>query len=603
VDLHAPARLSERGYNVGVNEVRPDERLPRKLPLGAHTGRPPAHDPVAQLHAKTIAQVTDNLRTAVTLTLVLSTAGVVLRASTIRVYVAWGFVAVLSAALWSMRRRPKLATALALVLLQIILITSLIAFGPMAGTGALVAVGVFLAATHFSRPVSIGVATLATATFCVVGALAVSRGWGVPPLPLSTWVRTGVIGGGISVFIALATSSLLSGLRRALSELDEVRRINEETQAVLARRRELETAGRLIGGVAHDVNNTLTIMACCADELRREALSPSALELVKDIEATTQAASGTMRAMLDLVRPTRDETPHCDPANVIATVTRNLQRLLPDDVKLVTSLAHGQTVPLSRGAVLQTTMNLVLNSRDSLDGEHKQITLSVEPLEGAVVVAVRDTGRGMDPGTLARLGEPFFSTKGTAGTGLGLSMVRATVEACGGHVVFKSEMGRGTEVQLVLPAFVPSSEDAPPESTGDLAGSRVLLVEDDDTIRRAFARGLSALGASVTEAASVARALVAIADAGPAFDMLVSDGILGDGTVADLVTPFRDRCHGSPVLLCTAHSPDVFAGRGLTLEDMTMIGKPMSGAQLAQAAARTLRDSQKSVRCDTGRPT
>jgi len=120
---------------------------------------------------------------------------------------------------------------------------------------------------------------------------------------------------------------------------------------------------------------------------------------------------------------------------------------------------------------------------------------------------------------------------------------------------------------------------------------RVLLVEDDDLIRRAFARGLSAAGASVTEAASVAQAKVAIGEAVQAFDLLVCDGILGDGTFADVVGPFHDRYAASPVLLCTGHAPDVLASRGVTPTATATVAKPISGAQLAREAARALRES------------
>jgi signal transduction histidine kinase/CheY-like chemotaxis protein len=546
----------------------------------------------AHLYAATVARVTDNFRTVVTSTVALSAALLIARTSRGGSLASWGLLAALCGALWALRQRPRLATGLALGLLEIVLVASLLNFGPMAGTGALVAVGVLLATVHFSRASSLGFAVLATATICAVGVFAVRHGLGETTVPLSTWMRTGVICGVISLFIALATSSLLGGLRGALAELEALQMDHEQTQAELARHRELETAGRLISGVAHDVNNSLTVMACCASELQHEELSKSARDLVNDIEATAQAAAGTMQALLDLVRADQGDSPRCDPAGVIVSAVRNLRRLLPDDVKLATSLVEGHTVPLSRGAVLQSVLNLVLNARDALAEDPKEISVTVAPSEGSVVIAVRDTGTGMSPATLARMGEEFFSTKGQAGTGLGLSMVRATVERCGGRVVFDSEPGRGTEVRLVLPSVAPSADPAAEQGAGDVKGKRVLLVEDDDAIRRAFARGLSSAGALVTEAPTVASALAVLEATGPAFDILVTDGILGDGTVGDVLAPFHDRCPGSPVLLCTAHGAEVFTARGVALAGTTVVSKPMSGAQLAQAAARTMRKSE-----------
>jgi two-component system cell cycle sensor histidine kinase/response regulator CckA len=173
-----------------------------------------------------------------------------------------------------------------------------------------------------------------------------------------------------------------------------------------------------------------------------------------------------------------------------------------------------------------------------------------------------------------------------------VSTVRAIVEACGGRIVFESELGRGTEVRIILPEVTPLADEVAQKATTNLFGRRVLLVEDDDTIRRAFARGLSALGASVIEAASIAGAAAAIAEAGPGFDVMVCDGILGDGTVDDLLTAFRNRCGGSPVLLCTGHGPEVFAARGVALAGITTVAKPITGLQLARAAAQTLHESQ-----------
>lgn len=579
------------------------DHLRRSVRSRAHV-TPSAPPPVARagaLYAQATALVTGHFRRA--------TVGGLAVAAVIASYVSivgrpaggpWlvtGLVTVMWALLWVLRRRPRLASVIALSFLQLVLVAGLSTFGPVAGAGAVATISVLLCAIEFGAAVSFAAAAQATLTFIVVGALVHDRASGRPMAPLWIWIRAGVTTGILAAFVGRATSSLLGSLRGALAELERVQAEREREHAELSRRREFETAGRLVSGVVHDVNNSLTVVLCCVEELREQNLDPAGQELVTDLESTTLAASGTMGAMLAFVRPTADEAPCCDPAKVICEVARNLARLLPEDVELVTSLVDGHTVPLARGALLQATVNLVLNARDALDGARKQITISVEPSDGAVVVSVRDTGRGMGAATVARLGEALFSTKGSAGTGLGLTNVRATVEGCGGRVVIESEPGHGTAVRLVLPVVDVPREAVAATGVTRLGGRRVLLVEDDDVIRSAFARGLATAGATVTEAASVGRARALIAE-GPGFDALVCDGVLRDGTVADVLPGFRDRWPTAPVLLCTGHGLELFAARGLVLDAVRVVAKPLTGAQLARAVATALGDSAAPTRHD-----
>ena len=553
---------------------------------------PPPLGRAGELYVQAAARVTDHFRRAtvggLAVATVIATAVSVSGHPARGPWLVTGLVTAMYALLWALRRRPRYATMVALGFLELVLVAGLLTFGPAAGAGVVATLAVLLCAIQFGAEASFAAAAFATVLFVTVGALVHDRD-GRKVESLAVWIRAGVTTGTLAAFVGMATSSLLGSLRDALAKLERVQAEREREQAELSRRREFETAGRLVSGVVHDVNNSLTVVMCCVEELREQELSPTGRELVADLDSTTVAAGGTMRAMLDFVRPTTDEVQHCDPARVIGEVARNLARLLPEDVELSTSLVEGRTVALSRGALLHATVNLVLNARDALDGARKQIAIAVEPSDVAVVVSVRDTGSGMDAATVARLGEALFSTKGAAGTGLGLTNVRATVEGCGGRVEIESELGRGTEVRLVLPMVDVASAAAAATSVARLGGLRVLLVEDDDAIRRAFTRGLAAAGAVVVEAASVERAHAMLAD-GPAFAALVCDGVLRDGTVADVLPVFRDRWPTAAVVLCTGHGLELFAARGLALGDHRVVTKPVTGAQLARAVAAALGD-------------
>jgi signal transduction histidine kinase len=487
--------------------------------------------------------------------------------------------------------RPRVAAGVVVAFLAGIFFASTLTFGPLAGAGLILATANLLVAVEFGRSASI--ATSAAGVLLMLLAYAVSQrvGYVGVTLPPIVWIRTAFTAGGLSLFIGLTTSSLVRGLRETVTKLDLARQHNERMIVDLARRRELETVGRLVGGVVHDVNNSLTVLSSCVEVLLEEPMTEGTREVVADLADAVQTTHGTMSGLLEFVRTDKADGGTCDPAEAVGRVLRNLRRLLPKDIELEASLVEGHRVSVARGALVQAVLNLVLNARDACEGvaAKKAIDVRVEPSEAAMIVSVRDNGRGMAGETVRRAGEPLFTTKGGFGTGLGLSMVRATVEAAGGRMLIQSEVGRGTEVRLVLPRVAAVSPIASPEARPSLDGVRVLLVEDDDTIRRGFARALSAAGASVVERASVRDAVELLSgDHSPA-DMLVCDGILGDGTAADVVARFSAVYPGTPVLVVSGHQLDELTDRGLVLtKDVRFVAKPLSGGELARIATRAL---------------
>lgn len=503
----------------------------------------------------------------------------------------WALLVLSTAISRALRARPRVAALATVACLGAVFVAALFTFGPLAGSGVVLAIATLLVAAEFGRGPSIATSIVGGAIMLAVGALAPRFGWDETHLPLLTWVRAAVVSSGLSVFIALTASSLVGGLRDALARLEVARRENERMLVDLARRRELETVGRLVGGVVHDVNNSLTVLASCVEVLEDQSVPEGTREVVADLAEAVQTTHGTMRGLLELVRTDPAEPGTCDPAEAIARVLRNLRRLLPEDVELETSLVEGHRVPMARGPLVQAVLNLILNARDALEGSRvkKRITVTIEPSEDTMVLAVRDNGRGMDADTALRAGEPLFTTKGASGTGLGLSTVRTTVEAAGGRVLVESALGTGTEVRIVLPRVAPSATRLAPEKASGLRGVRVLLVEDDEGIRRAFARALASAGATILEAASVEAALGHLASSGEAPDILLCDGVLGDGTAADVVPRFTAERPGAPVLVVSGHELGELTARGLVLtKDVRWVAKPLSAGELTRLAGKAL---------------
>jgi CheY-like chemotaxis protein len=210
-------------------------------------------------------------------------------------------------------------------------------------------------------------------------------------------------------------------------------------------------------------------------------------------------------------------------------------------------------------------------------------------------VTVTDTGAGMSPATLARAGEPFFTTKPVGrGTGLGLAMARSFAEGSGGRMTIESEPGRGARIALWLPALA-LAEAVPgqPAATEDIAipacRARVLLVDDDAVVREVLATQLADAGYKVTEAVDGSTALGLLRE-GMACDLLVSDLAMAGIDGVTLIREARMRRPGLPAILVTGYAGDAAAlAVGQRIDgDFTLLRKPVTGAQLVDQVAAVL---------------
>jgi signal transduction histidine kinase len=401
-------------------------------------------------------------------------------------------------------------------------------------------------------------------------------------------------------------------LRRAHDELEQ--RVAERTEWLRAAQEEklrlqehlhqsqkMDTVGRLAGGVAHDFNNLLTVILGNVQLLKNRLGTDGALgaHLLEVERAASSAASLTGRLLaFSRKQPIRRSLVDLD--GLVSNLRRMLERLLEEDIRLDTeTLGKPLQAAVDRTQVEQALMNLVVNARDAMPhGGHLTISVSeaeVSPAEaerrGVVLpesyvrLSVIDTGTGMSPEVRKRAFEPFFSTKETGkGTGLGLAIVYAVMEQSGGFVDLDTEEGRGTAFHL----FFPRAEKlvtvaAPVRLRNSPRGSEtILVVEDQEYVRRLAVRCLRELGYTVLAAGSAEEALdVAAAHGGP-IHLLVTDVIMPGMNGRVLAHNFLMHRPAAKVLYISGYTDDVFVQRGLSNAALELLDKPFTPEVLGQ---------------------
>ncbi|MFP5354508.1 MAG: PAS domain S-box protein [Gemmatimonadota bacterium] len=378
----------------------------------------------------------------------------------------------------------------------------------------------------------------------------------------------------------------------------------QEEQLALAQR--LEAIGRLAGGVAHDFNNVLTAIHGFATFALDE--QPSASQSREDLGEILQAidrAATLTRHLLAFSRRQVLQPQLVDVNEHLRRLHNMLGRVLGEDVELQTFLAPRLPLVLvDPGQFEQVILNLVVNARDAMpDGGLLTIETSSivsepdhatpsELSEGEyVVIAVTDTGTGMEAHTLERIFEPFFSTKDRdKGTGLGLATSYGIIEQSGGHISVYSELGRGSTFRILLPRAVDDEVIAAPviaDGPTSLAGHEtLLLVEDDERVRRVSVTALKRHGYSVMEARTAEAALATFREEVHAIDAVVTDIVLPRMNGAQLARELRSIRPELPILFVSGFTENAFTRAGDVQPGIDLLEKPFA----PEALVRRVRD-------------
>lgn len=387
-------------------------------------------------------------------------------------------------------------------------------------------------------------------------------------------------------------------LERRVAQEVEAR---EAAQSRLVQAEKLTALGQLAGGIAHDFNNVMQAITAAVSLIGRHADNPATVKRLAATvdDATRRGASVTCR-LLAFAR--RDDL-RAEPLNV-ARLLEGLHEVLAHTLgaAVVVQLDVATGLPpvlADRGQLEAVLVNLATNARDAMRAGGT-ITLSachevVSPAKhssdlaaGAYVrFGVADSGIGMDEAMLARVMEPFFTTKAQGeGTGLGLSMARGFSEQSGGALAIASEVGHGTTVTLWLPATHEAVErlaepEVPPVALGSRM-PRILLVDDEAIIRDVLAEELADHGYDVIQASRGDKAL-ALLDAGERVDLVISDLSMPGMDGVALIHAAQDRRPHLPAILLTGYAGDAatLTVGGVMSGSFSLLRKPVSGAQLS----------------------
>ena len=413
-------------------------------------------------------------------------------------------------------------------------------------------------------------------------------------------------------------------LRKLQAELEQrveartadLQRTNEAlrvSESQLRQSQKLEAVGQLAGGVAHDFNNLLTAIMGYGQLLsNRSEVGDAARRDVDEILRAADRAATLTRQLLAFSRQQVLEPRVLSLNSTITDMEKMLRRLIGEDMDLVTAPARDLgRVKVDPGQIEQVLMNLVVNARDAmpqggkltiettnidLDDSYAGSRPDVRP-GPYVMLAVSDTGCGMTPETAAHVFEPFFTTKELGkGTGLGLSTVHGIVKQSGGHIELYSELGQGTTFKVYLPRVEDSPEPvtaaAVPQGRGE--GNEVLLlVEDEDSIRRVMRESLELLGYLVLEARDGSQAITHCERRGQPIDLLITDVVMPLMSGPELVQHVQAVRPGLRALFVSGYADHALVHRGLRTAGRAFLQKPFTPDRLVRKVRELLDDPQR----------
>ena len=397
----------------------------------------------------------------------------------------------------------------------------------------------------------------------------------------------------------------VQGFEFIAEDVTERRSLEQELRQVL----KIEAVGQLAGGIAHEFNNFLGVILGYSEFLFEEAGTNESLRGgVAEIKAATQRAASLTRQLLTFSRKQVLQPTILDLNQVIWEAHNLLRRLVPANIEIIPVLdpALGQA-KADPGQIQQILINLLINARDAmpqggkvtietanteLDESYCSQHLGVEP--GAhVLLAVRDTGCGMDAETLSHIFEPFFTTKAQSkGTGLGLSTIYGIVKHSGGHIDVESSLGKGTVFRIYLPrakAQVAQSEPTVTQAEEPGASETILVVEDETALRRLIRLSLERRGYKVLAAKDGAEAIEICQREPSQINLVLSDIMMPHVNGLQLRERAATLCPDAKFLFMSGYSEEIVDPENLLAHGCAFLEKPFLPDELARKVRELLR--------------
>ena len=402
------------------------------------------------------------------------------------------------------------------------------------------------------------------------------------------------LNGSLEARIAERTEALSSANNQLMQEIA----VRERAQAALAQSQKMEAVGQLTGGIAHDFNNLLTVIFGNLELIQRRTDDEKTAKLADFARQAADRAAKLTHQLLAFSR-TQNLMLKAVDANALVTGMHDLlDRTIGPMVRIEMALDPGAPWALADANQLELAiLNLSINARDAMgDGGVLTISTGRQAAQGVdlapgdyAVISVRDTGSGIPADLMAKVFDPFFTTKPIGkGTGLGLSQVYGIAQQSGGTVRLASLEGRGTTVEIWLPA-TEATTAAPAdifsaEADAEAPHQRILVVDDDEAVRRFMVESLQSLGYSVDEAADGEAGLRVLVGSRP--DLIIVDYAMPGMTGVDLVLRARAVAPGVPIILATGYADMEAVDRVMPTE--SVLRKPFRLAELGVAVRKAL---------------
>lgn len=434
----------------------------------------------------------------------------------------------------------------------------------------------------------------------------VKRGEHIPAYETKRKQKDGkLIDVSVSISPILIRSGEVIGVSKIDHDITRVKLLEEQFRQA----QKMEAVGTLAGGVAHDFNNLLTVINGYSELLMRKIPNDDPMrKLLVEIHQAGERAGNMTRQLLAFSRKQMLEPRVLNINAIVTDTTMMLRRLIGEDITLTNVLdPQLRPVRVDPGQIQQILMNLAVNARDAmpqggrLTVETRHVILDEayhqlhrETLPGAyAMIAITDTGTGMDEATKVRIFEPFFTTKGEGeGTGLGMAVVHGVVRQSGGFIEVYSELDKGTVFKLYFPlseAPVSVAADASRVALVMSQGTEtILLVEDEDSVRALSRHILESCGYIVLEASDGMEAVKVAEVHHETIHLVVTDVVmplLGGRQLAERLETMRP---GLKVLFLSGYTDDAVVRHGILQADVAFLQKPFSPTALAQKVREVL---------------